>query len=578
MAYSQDITAGIRHDSCLSILAVADLHNHKMELLENAVQTLRPDVVVFAGDGLPSCSSGDTANWLVAIARNTKFGVLAVEGNADGDGALARLNINGVHDLHHEPVDVSGVRFLGLAGASMRASSPGFDLGSPLYSEAQAIAHLDRQSAGHPGPFVLITHAPPHGVLDYSVALEARVGSRAVVSFLNSGRRCPLVICGHVHSSGGRSESFAQTKVWNVASQQREPSRIGLLHLRLTRQGDDVQLSPGSAFGSYLEWTHAGELGFLPEMQWPLAARLVDGGIKTIHELAESRAVDVAACLGWRVEAAAVWPARARAFTTGKPVPLGPLPINPCPRWYIDIETDAHGGKELVWAVALVDHHGNDVEQWHLTSLRGQRGMLRAVAGRLANLPDHSLYAYSGSRFDERLLSWHISAHGIAVPRSVASAMDLRWPLQRAFALPGRATLKDAIQAFGISHRETKLDGLTAALEAINSLRRGRRIRPRLLRYNREDVRVLRDLVRAVEAQVGITSPLPRRSRLSGGAQRQKADERRTASLLAAAGASLEQLAQTSPFIARSIARGQRVTSLVIERELQARQLRLQQR
>lgn len=191
--------------------------------------------------------------------------------------------------------------------------------------------------------------------------------------------------------------------------------------------------------------------------------------------------------------------------------------------------------------------------------------MLRAVAAALTEIPAGKLLAYSASRFDERTLADHMFRNGVVVPESLATAIDLHPAIVRAIALPGTAQLKHVLKAFSIVHRDGDLDGLEVAARAMNALRGGRPIPPRMLRYNREDVRTLRALATAVTKMVGSQAPLPRRTRPSGGATRKAKDESRVAELLSARGLTIGELAEKNIVVAARLREGTRVTSTTVE-------------
>jgi Icc-related predicted phosphoesterase len=82
-----------------------------------------------------------------------------------------------------------------------------FDLSEP---EA-AVLLRDLPTGG-----VLVSHSPPRGVLDVSSSGKS-LGSTAVREAI---LRCKprLVVCGHIHHCGGRSERLGETLVVNAGS------------------------------------------------------------------------------------------------------------------------------------------------------------------------------------------------------------------------------------------------------------------------------------------------------------------------------------------------------------------------
>jgi len=61
---------------------------------------------------------------------------------------------------------------------------------------------------------VLVTHSPPKGCLD--VASEGKsLGSTAIRATIESTKP-RLVVCGHIHASGGQSAKLGDTPVVNA--------------------------------------------------------------------------------------------------------------------------------------------------------------------------------------------------------------------------------------------------------------------------------------------------------------------------------------------------------------------------
>jgi uncharacterized protein len=112
-----------------------------------------------------------------------------------------------VHVLHGNGVTIRGVEFFGLGGGV-----PVTPFGSWSYdfSEEEA-AELLRD---FPEGGVLVSHSPPKGCLDVDGGGASR-GSTAVRDVILA-KRPALVVCGHIHACGGRTEMFNGTTVVNA--------------------------------------------------------------------------------------------------------------------------------------------------------------------------------------------------------------------------------------------------------------------------------------------------------------------------------------------------------------------------
>jgi hypothetical protein len=246
-------------------------------------------------------------------------------------------------------------------------------------------------------------------------------------------------------------------------------------------------------------------------MGGPVADLLVEGGIDSLEKLAEASAEQVARLIKWNPKSARTLSLRARACLENRPIPVMPFQMPRLPRVYFDIETDDWGGKECIWAVTVLDERTGQLHQWHLQRLTDQLKLLRTVARCLSRIGPGHLVAYSGSHFDERLLVHHLHQQRIRIPNCLKYVADVCWDVWRSVALPGSYGLKEILRTFGIPHSMAHLDGREAAAEAMSALRAGVAIPQELLAYNREDVKTLPLLLRAVEA---LTGAAPRKLQL----------------------------------------------------------------
>jgi len=109
--------------------------------------------------------------------------------------------------LHGSTVVIGGVTFYGLGGGVPLTP---FGPWSYDFDEDQARALLERC----PPSAVLISHSPPKGILDRSSSGQS-LGSVAVREAVD--RTHPrLVVCGHIHASGGKSEVMDGVAVVNA--------------------------------------------------------------------------------------------------------------------------------------------------------------------------------------------------------------------------------------------------------------------------------------------------------------------------------------------------------------------------
>jgi Icc-related predicted phosphoesterase len=187
-------------------LLFSDLHcdvdaAHRMVELSNQV-----DVVIGAGDfAICRRHIERTVNILSGIDKPT----IVVPGNSESYEELEAAcgQWASAHVLHGSGISIAGVEYYGLGGAV-----PVTPFGDWSYDMTEAEA--GELLASCPAGAVLVSHSPPKGVLDTSSAGRS-LGSRAVLNAIHS--KSPiLVVCGHIHESGGKHARIERTDVINA--------------------------------------------------------------------------------------------------------------------------------------------------------------------------------------------------------------------------------------------------------------------------------------------------------------------------------------------------------------------------
>ena len=190
----------------MRLLLFSDLHADVGAARRLAARAGSADVLVGAGDfGTARRNVGDC---LRVLAETSKPAVL-VPGNNESAAELADAGRHwpAARVLHGTAAEVGGVTFFGLGGGVPVTpfGAWSFDL-----TEAEAGELL---AAAPPGG-VLVSHSPPHGSADVS-SRGASLGSTAVRAAVE--RLAPrLVVCGHVHASGGTTAMIGSTPVVNA--------------------------------------------------------------------------------------------------------------------------------------------------------------------------------------------------------------------------------------------------------------------------------------------------------------------------------------------------------------------------
>lgn len=190
----------------VKLLLFSDVHcsvEHCQALVQMSESV---DIVVAAGDiGNMRTGLQETIQVLAAIGKPT----ILVPGNSESWEELesACANWKSATVLHGSGVEVEKLQFYGLGGGIPLTP---FGSWSYDFDEEQAETML----MDCPEGCILVTHSPPKGAADLSLAGE-NFGSRAIRAAIIA-KSPKLAICGHIHESAGKQEQIQQTPVINA--------------------------------------------------------------------------------------------------------------------------------------------------------------------------------------------------------------------------------------------------------------------------------------------------------------------------------------------------------------------------
>jgi Icc-related predicted phosphoesterase len=190
----------------MRLLVFSDVHsdlNAARRLVERAGEA---DVVVGAGD---FCQMRRNLDATIDVLRQIEVPTVLAPGNAESAKELraACAGWSSAHVLHGDGATIGGVSFFGIGGGI--PVTP-FGDWSCDFTEAEAEAML----SACPDEGVLVSHSPPHGVVDQDSSGE-HLGSTAVRDAVQS-RSLQLVVCGHIHGSWEETGTIGDTTVVNA--------------------------------------------------------------------------------------------------------------------------------------------------------------------------------------------------------------------------------------------------------------------------------------------------------------------------------------------------------------------------
>lgn len=190
----------------MKLLLFSDLHSDLPAARDVVRRAAAVDVIVCAGD---LCNAHQQLGRVVEILKATDKPTVLVAGNNETTDELAEVcrGWPTAVVLHGTGVEILGVPFFGVGGGI--PVTP-FGDWSYDFDEAEAEALL----ADCPTGGVLVTHSPPSGVLDVSSSGRS-LGSSAIRQAMERCRP-KLLVCGHIHGSGGQQERVGDTLVVNA--------------------------------------------------------------------------------------------------------------------------------------------------------------------------------------------------------------------------------------------------------------------------------------------------------------------------------------------------------------------------
>jgi Icc-related predicted phosphoesterase len=474
----------------LRVLAFSDCRVQDIRALRKWVQSQPPfDLIVYAGDDVRRFRPRRALNYFEALAAHARFGLVAVIGNDDVPSTRRLIRGRKVHEVHSKPFRVGQFLFVGVDGAPISKDdvSPGYT----LHSEQDIWRHLKQQvPKGFKGTVVLVSHAPPRGLLDDASRFGVRqIGSVSVRRFIDECRQVALVVCGHAHLCGGRKIQHSEVTILNIASHDNESAPLLTAVVELSRGRATVQ--------AISELRSSIPIAAVPGISFSYARSLSRAGIRTLSSLASAEPERVGAAINWGPRKAAIFCERAAALVDGRPRLFRTPRLPPEPRIYLDIESDIQ--QSYCWLVGIGGDLSDDVEQFFAPSPHDERRMLEAFVAGLSNRTEPALLHFSGSDFDRRLLLRRLAFYRLPIPGVLESSIDSHKELFYSVCMPTAAFgLKEVAEAFGYSFRHRDLSGFDVGYQYQQAARNDQPVDRKLLEYNRDDVLAIRYILRAV--------------------------------------------------------------------------------
>ncbi len=481
----------------MRILAFSDWRVQNVDDVFTFLNSLEKpvDVILYGGDDVSRFKVGNT-NYFTRLASHTVGKkVLAVMGNDDYPSTRSVIQGEDIHDLHKEPFVIDEFGFIGLEGSTI---GPGII----TYSEPSVRNHLTRQlkqlEEMKVQKRIIVSHPPPHGVLDSGARFATKregtrhVGSKALRSFIRKNA-VELVVCGHCHLGGGRSESFGETLVANVSSHDHEGATGNLALIEF-----DSEFRPHIRWANTHQFVDPDSLERLHGIKQKRAFRFKRAGIKTIPQLAKAKNLEQISQMT-KLSKDFVEKAKLNAISVTENRTLRTsetsLPQNNV--MFFDIETDL--SQRRIWLIGVL--HDEKFEQFFAKDWKQEKTMLKDFLEFLRKKPGVALVSYSGTDFDRRVVCAALKRNRLGCKTfSSIPHIDLCQSIKESFIFPiQKYALKDLGAFLGYEFKHQDMDGLHVALEYLSHLKEKRKLDSRVFEYNKDDVSALPYLIKKLE-------------------------------------------------------------------------------
>jgi Icc-related predicted phosphoesterase len=176
----------------MDVLLLADLHGQYGQI--ESFLDLGPDVVFIAGD----ITNMGPAEEVEPLMSRIDVPCFAVPGNCDPREIVEVLERSDCVCLHGSQINLGKISIAGVGGSNPTPFNTPFELTDKQIDDIlhAVIPKMERSTHN-----VLLSHAPPFGVLD--TAAGEHVGSASVRRHMKS---FDLVCCAHIHEQRGITE------------------------------------------------------------------------------------------------------------------------------------------------------------------------------------------------------------------------------------------------------------------------------------------------------------------------------------------------------------------------------------
>ena len=152
-----------------------------------------PDYIIIGGD---VTDLGQSLDGVIPFLDELPSPTFVIPGNCDMRDIIRIFDASSAVSLHQKSFDLDDITLAGFGGSNPSPFGTPFESSEEVISVA-ADAVVSKMTKNRWN--ILVTHAPPYGVLD-EVAPDVHVGCHAMADIAG---KFDLVLCGHIHEMKG---------------------------------------------------------------------------------------------------------------------------------------------------------------------------------------------------------------------------------------------------------------------------------------------------------------------------------------------------------------------------------------
>jgi len=220
-------------------------------------------------------------------------------------------------------------------------------------------------------------------------------------------------------------------------------------------------------------------------------------GIKTIRDLAEVQDLgEIARVSSFSVDFLRKLQLRAKSMSENRTYQIAPFALPEEKLVFFDIETDI--ACERIWLIGVLKE--GRFTRFYADNWKQERKILRDFLRFLEETPNSCLVSFSGTGFDRNVIQRALNR--LRMNSDTFSShphIDLCQSLRRSFIFPNQSfALEDFGTYLNYPFKHPDLDGFFVALEYQQHVNEQKRLDPKVLEYNEDDVRVLAFIVEKI--------------------------------------------------------------------------------